>query len=233
MENNNLTTEIKSLTDLLRNSSSEKRGEIEGHLIVLYKLFFKGDEELLKGSKKIDEKINEITTGKPTNWSLKVQALERLKNEQEPVVTLLDGTQVRKSQVPAGEIYINENGQKVRKVLKVVPVPPKPEEKKKPFAKLSQKLGEGLSKAKESVSAAVVNGSSQLIKVSKNTFGKIGEKKRRAKASAYAFMDVVVANLMNKMRIGDTITSLEEYQKKTGKDVSDLINFLKKLQTVG
>ena len=63
--------------------------------------------------------------------------------------------------------------------------------------------------------------------------GKIGEKKRRAKDNAYAFMDVMVAKLMNKMKIGDTITSLEEYQKKTGKDVSDLINFLKKLQTVG
>lgn len=42
----------------------------------------------------------------------------------------------------------------------------------------------------------------------------------------------MMAKLMAKMNIGKTIQSLEEYQKTSGKDVSDLINFLKKLQTV-
>ena len=150
---------------------------------------------------------------------------------EDVIVTLLDGTKVKKSTVPVGEIYINEKGQKVRKVLKVNPATPNLG--KKPLANLSQRLGSGLAKAKESVSNAVVNGSSQLIKVSKNTFGKIGEKKRRVKDNALAFMDVMVAKLMAKMKIGDTIQSLEEYQEKSGKDISDLINFLKKLQKIG
>ena len=152
---------------------------------------------------------------------------------EDVIVTLLDGTKVKKSQVPVGEIFINEKGQKVRKVLKVTPAPPKPAEKKSPFAVLSQKINSGLTQAKQSVSAAVVNGSSQLIKVSKDNFGKIGEKRKKIKANATAFMDVMVAKLMAKLKIGDTIKSLEEYQQKSGKDVSDLIYFLKKLQTVG
>ena len=152
---------------------------------------------------------------------------------EDVIVTLLDGRKIKKSQVPVGEIYINEKGQKVRKVLKVVPAPPQPEEKKKPFANLTQKLGAGLAKTKQSVTSAVVSGSSQLIKVSKDTFSKIGERRKRAKANANAFMDSLVAKLMAKMNIGKTIQSLEEYQKTSGKDVSDLINFLKKLQTVG
>ena len=98
---------------------------------------------------------------------------------------------------------------------------------------LKDSLGSGLEKAKESVSTAVVKGSSQLVKVSKKTFGKIGEKGHRAKDNAYSFMDAMVAKLMKKMKLGETIKSLEEYQEKTGKDVSNLINFLEKLQNVG
>lgn len=146
---------------------------------------------------------------------------------EDVIVTLLDGTKVKKSTVPVGEIYINEKGQKVRKVLKVNPATPN--SGKKPLANLSQRLGSGLAKAKESVSNAVVNGSSQLIKATKT----IGEKRKKAKESAAAFMDVMVAKLMSKMKISETIKSLEEYQEKTGKDVSDLINFLKKLSTIG
>lgn len=94
-------------------------------------------------------------------------------------------------------------------------------------------LGNGLENAKESVSAAVVNCSSQLVKASKKTFGKIDEKRHRVKDNAKAFMDVMVAKLIKRIKLGNTIKSLEEYQEKTGKDVSNLIDFLKKLQTVG
>ena len=39
------------------------------------------------------------------------------------IVTLLDGTRIPKSKVPYDEIYINEAGQKVRKVMKIVEKP--------------------------------------------------------------------------------------------------------------
>lgn len=41
--------------------------------------------------------------------------------DSDVTVTLLDGTKVAKSQVPAGTIYINEKGVKVRKVVKTAP----------------------------------------------------------------------------------------------------------------
>ena len=66
-----------------------------------------------------------------------------------------------------------------------------------------------------------------MEQISRNTFGKIGEKSRRAKASANAFLDRMLAKIMAKMNISKTIKSLEEYQQTSGKDVSDLINFLK------
>ena len=72
----------------------------------------------------------------------------------------------------------------------------------------------------------------KMEQIFRNTFGKIGEKSRRAKASANAFLDRMLAKIMAKMNISKTIKSLEEYQQTSGKDVSDLINFLKKLQTV-
>ena len=83
---------------------------------------------------------------------------------------------------------------------------------------------------KQKVSNALVNGSNQLIKVSKNAFNKLGEKGRKAKASAGAFMDSMMTRLIEKMQIGKTIKSLEDYQKESGKDVHDLIDFLKKIQ---
>ena len=72
----------------------------------------------------------------------------------------------------------------------------------------------------------------KMGQISRNTFGKIGEKSRRAKASANAFLDRMLAKIMAKMNISKTIKSLEDYQQTSGKDVSELINFLKKLQTV-
>lgn len=44
--------------------------------------------------------------------------------DSEVIVTLLDGTKVAKSKVPAGTVYINEKGVKVRKVVKSAPVAP-------------------------------------------------------------------------------------------------------------
>ena len=222
MDKQQLTTEIKRLTELLRQSSPDKKGEIEKQLIELYFEFYRIDEEL-KDKGDINDRIAKMKEGKPTNWSLKVKALEELKYKRyDVIVTLLDGTELPKEQVPAGETYINEKGQKCQKGLKVVPVQQQPE------AKDRKKLGELAKK----VGIAVANGSNQLIKVSKKTFSKVGEKSRNAKASASAFMDSMVAKMMNKMNIGKTIQSLEDYQRSSGKDVRDLINFLKKLQTV-
>ena len=42
---------------------------------------------------------------------------------EDKIVTLLDGTKIPKSRVPYDEVYINEEGQKVRKVMKVVEKP--------------------------------------------------------------------------------------------------------------
>ena len=52
------------------------------------------------------------------------------------IVTLLDGTRIPKSKVPYDEIYINEAGQKVRKVMKIVEKP------KEEDNKLINKIGE-------------------------------------------------------------------------------------------
>lgn len=43
---------------------------------------------------------------------------EKQENQNDPIVTLMDGRKVRKSQVPVDVIYINEKGQKVKKVNK-------------------------------------------------------------------------------------------------------------------
>lgn len=44
------------------------------------------------------------------------------------IVKLLDGTEMLKSKVPLGEIFINEKGQKARKVIKpTAPTNPSPE----------------------------------------------------------------------------------------------------------
>lgn len=53
---------------------------------------------------------------------------------EDVIVKLLDGTEMPKSEVPVGTIYINENGQKVKKVLK--PAQPK--------AKVEQEEQKGL-----------------------------------------------------------------------------------------
>lgn len=111
------------------------------------------------------------------------------------------------------------------------------------LAKITAKVSDIAQSGKENASNAIgqvfqkVTETSQKAaqktgQITKNTFGKIGEKSRRAKASANAFMDRIVAKIMAKINISKTIKSLEEYQQTSGKDVSDLINFLKKLQTV-
>lgn len=221
MENSALTTEIKRITELLKQSGPDKKGELEKELVELYFEFYRTSAELTTKGDMVN-KISQIQAEKPTNWSLKVKALEELQYRRyDVVVTLLDGTELPKEQVPAGVTYINEKGQKCQKALKVTPTVQPEKKDQKFFGNLAQRIG-----------TAVAKGSSQLIKVSKNTFGKIGEKKNRATASASAFMDRMMAKLMAKMNIGKTIQSLEEYQKTSGKDVSDLINFLKKLQTV-
>lgn len=221
MENSALTTEIKRITELLKQSAPEKKGELENKLVELYFEFYRTSAEITsKGD--IVNRISQMKVEKPTNWALKVKALEELQYRRyDVVVTLMDGKKLPKEQVPAGEFYINEKGQKCQKALRVTQVAQPEKKDQKFFGNLAQRIG-----------TAVAKGSSQLNKVSKNTFGKIGEKKNRATASASAFMDRMMAKLMAKMNIGKTIQSLEEYQKTSGKDVSDLINFLKKLQTV-
>ena len=84
---------------------------------------------------------------------------------EDVIVTLLNGTKIAKSKVPVGEIYINEKGQKCRKVLKTVPMATKPEEKGGSFfSNMTKQLNDGLGKLKEGASAAALQGTSQLIK---------------------------------------------------------------------
>ena len=67
------------------------------------------------------------------------------------VATLLDGAKIKKSQVPVGEIYINEKGQKVRKVLKATT---NPKDIKKTIANLSQKIDGGYVKVRDGIIVA-------------------------------------------------------------------------------
>ena len=46
MENNKLTNEIKKLTELLRQSTSDKKDEIEKKLVELYFELYRNDTEL-------------------------------------------------------------------------------------------------------------------------------------------------------------------------------------------
>ena len=55
---------------------------------------------------------------------------------EDKIVTLLDGTRIPKSRVPIDEIYINEAGQRVRKVMKIVERPK--EEDNKFFSKIGE-----------------------------------------------------------------------------------------------
>ena len=112
------------------------------------------------------------------------------------------------------------------------------------LAKVTAKVSDMAQSGKENASNAIgqvfqkVTETSQKAaqktgQITKNTIGKIGEKSRRAKANANAFLDRMIAKLMAKINIGKTIKSLEEYQQTSGKDVSDLINFLKKTSNCG
>lgn len=109
------------------------------------------------------------------------------------------------------------------------------------LAKITAKVSDIAQSGKENASNAIgqvfqkvtetsQNAAQKTGQITKNTFGKIGEKRRRAKANANAFLDRMIAKLMTKINVGKTIQSLEDYQRTSGKDVSDLINFLKKLQ---
>lgn len=155
---------------------------------------------------------------------------------EDVIVTLLDGTKIAKSKVPVGTIYINEKGQKCRKVLKTVPVTKKPEAKSGSFfSDMTKQLNAGLEKVKDGASAVALQGASQIVKGASQVGQLVKTSKSKisgVKASAAAFMDSLIAKAMAKINIGKTIESLEEFQKTNGKDVSDLINFLKKLQTV-
>lgn len=64
---------------------------------------------------------------------------------EDKIVTLLDGTRIPKSRVPYDEIYINEAGQKVRKVMKIVEKP------KEEDNKLVSKIGEFAATASDKV----------------------------------------------------------------------------------
>lgn len=72
-----------------------------------------------------------------------------------------------------------------------------------------------------------------MVKVTKDSITRIGEKRRKVKDNAMALMDVMLAKLMAKINIEETIQSLEVYQERSGKDASDLISLLKKLQKIG
>lgn len=68
---------------------------------------------------------------------------------EDVVVTLLNDQKVKKSEVPIGQIYVNEKGQEVRKELKVVPISNPKFGEKSSFAKFSQKVSSALYKAKK------------------------------------------------------------------------------------
>lgn len=83
----------------------------------------------------------------------------------DPIVTLLDGTKMPKSQVPVDTIYINENGQKVKKVMHAAPSDEKPvqEEKKSLFSRL--KLGKKNTEEDSSSDEADEEKGTKMLKV--------------------------------------------------------------------
>lgn len=167
MENTVLTAEIKRITELLKQSAPEKRGELENKLVELYFEFYRTSAEITsKGD--IVNRISQMKVEKPNNWALKVKALEELQYRRyDVVVTLMDGKKLPKEQVPAGEFYINEKGQKCQKALRVTQVAQPEKKDQKFFGNLAQRIG-----------TAVAKGSSQLNKVSENTsLEKSGRKK--------------------------------------------------------
>ena len=96
MENTVLTAEIKRITELLKQSAPEKKGELENKLVELYFEFYRTSAEITsKGD--IVNRISQMKVEKPTNWALKVKALEELQYRRYTVVvTLMDGKKLPK-----------------------------------------------------------------------------------------------------------------------------------------
>lgn len=213
MENTVLTTEIKRNTELLRQSAPDKKGELEKKLVELYFEFYRTSTELTtKGD--IVNRLSQVKVEKPTNWSLKVKALEELQYRRyDVVVTLLDGKKLPKEQVPAGAFYINEKGQKCQKALKVTTTKPNPKDNEKPLANLSQKLDNGFVKVRDGVIATATIGASTLVKLQES----FGESPQEVHTHTTSSLSGKLANAF------DTVSDVAENTVDAISDHSDTI----------
>ena len=146
----------------------------------------------------------------------------------DPIVTLSDGTQMPKSKVPVGTVYINEKGMKVRKVLKpTTPPEPKPEDNSL-FSKISAAAsvaGSFIGDTAASVGSSVASAASSAADTVSSAAKSVGN-------SAVEFATGMIVKLLQGLDIDSFLSATEEYGKKNGKDVKSTVNFLNKLKSL-
>lgn len=161
------------------------------------------------------------------------------------IVTLLDGTKVAKSKVPNNAIYIDVDGKKKRRVY-VTKAQAKPQSAPKPAPKPTPKpsgLFGGISSliddAVKTVTDTTNNVADAVSKKAKDVSDTISDTYKAATQGIDSAQDILIDTASRKINewiaqipFDDTISSLEEYQKKSGKDVSTLTNFIKNLKEI-
>lgn len=169
---------------------------------------------------------------------------------EDPIVTLLDGTKMPKSQVPIDTIFINENGVKVKKTYKENP--------NDPLVTLLD--GTKIPKSKVPIDTIYINENGQKVKKvcskannskatqdNNNLFSNIGGKINTTfsnvkesivssytstKESVEDFAVKKIQDILKKIDIDSTLVALKTYQTQSGKDIQKLIDFIVKLKNI-
>lgn len=145
------------------------------------------------------------------------------------IVTLLDGRKVAYKDVPNNSIYINDQGQKFRKIIKVVtktvaapkpaaPAPPKPEQQ--------SGIGGFFSGLAKSVSDAAASVADTVTSVADSVTAEIGD----LSDSVTKLAEIKIREMLKNIDFQAAIDSLNDFEAKTGKDTSPLKNFIIKLK---
>lgn len=136
--------------------------------------------------------------------------------EDNRIVTLLDGTKISKNEVPIGVIYINEKGQKVKKVVKTSSA------EKTNLTSKEGGLFSSISRMGKNVADSVSNTTASVGKTITSTTKKLGD-------STTDFAMSTIMKLLKGVNIQSLIDGVEKYGKSSGKNVSATVKFLNKL----
>jgi len=174
--------------------------------------------------------------------------------ENDPIVTLLDGTKIRKSEVPVDVVYINEEGKKVKKVIKKAAAAPQPtgEGFFSGLAKKAAAAGKTLSETAKTVGSTLGETAASAGETISQTAGKVGSAIGKTAAAAgeaisqgtqvakekiadgtddlTEFAALKIKGMVGSIHFDETLAALDKYQAESGKDVSALRKFIVELQ---